>query len=738
MHFCFRPVLLICLALFPLLCNAAQPVSPANKGKAPAKAADKTTIIEADQVIGKKDAQMEAQGNVEVQQGDQKIFADHVLYQQDSADVTADGNVRIEQPGEKVTGPLLKINMDSGVGSMSQPEFQLTNNYARGSAEEMRKTGPLYYEFDKASYTTCPAGQDDWLLNMSRLNIDRDTQTGTAYNAWVEFQGVPLLYTPWMTFPLDGRRTSGLLGPTFGVTNTGGHEITIPFYWNIAPNYDATIAPRRISKRGILYNNEFRYMGSTYMGEAHYDALPKDKLNGLRRTHTALKHTQNLGGGFGASLNLNHVTDDAYFRDISTTVVGGTQTQLLNEGVLSYGGGWWTAVMRAQTFQTLQDPLAPVAIPYQRLPQITVAGQKFFDDLQVNMVNEYVDFRHPTTVNGQRVVLYPSITYGLLSNPGYFLRPKVGIHSTHFAMGDNNFNSTPDTTRTLPIFSVDSGMFFERDMKMGDGSYIQTLEPRAYYVKIPYQNQDFLPVYDSAQAAFSFAQMFTENRFYGNDRVGDANMITAALTSRIIDDVGGIERLRVTVGQRYSMEAPQVNLITPDANSRSDILAAAGGRVTNAVTLDGLIQYNPNSHHTMSYNLMSRYRPEVGKVLNLGYRYTRGDIPENDIRLTDVSAQWPLFWHWYLVSRISYSLNDQRFVEALGGLEYNQSCWMLRLVTQSFTTATKQVNTGIFVQLELNELVSLGSDPLGALKMSIPGYTKLNAPSVIHSAPASR
>ena len=511
----------------------------------------------------------------------------------------------------------------------------------------------------------------------------------------------------------------------------------MPFYWNIAPNYDATIAPRRISKRGILLNDEFRYMGTSYMGEAHYDVLPTDKLNGLRRTHTALKHTQNLGSGFGAALNLNRVSDDAYFRDISTTVLGGTQSQLLNEGVLSYGGGLWSAAIRAQTYQTLQDPLAPVAVPYQRLPQITLAGQKFYDLAQVGMVNEYVDFRHPTAVNGQRLVLYPSVTYGLLSDPGYFLRPKLGIHSTHYSMGENNTTGIPDTTRTLPIFSVDSGMFFEREMKMGDGSYVQTMEPRLYYVKIPYQDQSLLPVYDSAQAVFGFAQMFTENRFYGNDRVGDANMMTAALTSRVIDDKGGVERLRVTIGQRYSFEAPQVNLVTPDANSRSDILLGAGGRVTNALTLDGLIQYNPNSKHTMSYNVMSRYKPEIGKVLNLGYRYTRGDIPINDIRLADFSTQWPLFWRWFAVSRVSYSLNDQRFVEALGGLEYNQSCWMVRLVTQSFTTATKQVSTGIFVQLELNELVALGSDPLGALKLSIPGYTKLNAPSIINPAPVS-
>ncbi len=727
MRFRFHSVFLVGLGLFSLHCHAAE--LPASAVAAAAPESEKTVYIEAEQMTGKKDEQMEAHGSVELHQGDKKVFAEHLYYEPGTRELTANGSVRLEQPSGSVSGLDLKMNLDSNVSEMSKPVFTLNQHNARGSAETMRSRGRLDYVFDGATYTTCPAGNDDWLLKMSRLEIDKETQLGTAHNAWVEFKGVPLLYTPWMDFPLDDRRRSGLLGPVFGVTTLGGAEITLPFYWNIAPNRDATIAPRVIDKRGTLFNDEFRYMGARYLGEIHYDVLQNDRITNTTRTYTALKHSQDLGGGFGATANLNRVSDDGYFRDFSNTVIGGTQTQLLNEGVLSYGGGWWSASMRAQTFQTLQDPLAPVAIPYHRLPQINLSAQKAGGDSLLGMVNEYVDFRHPTLVNGRRLVLYPSVTYALVNDTGFYVKPKLGIHHTQYTMGDNNSTNIPDTSRTLPIFSMDSGMTFERDLMLGDGAYIQTLEPRVYYVKVPYKDQSFLPNYDTSQAVFSFAQMFTENRFFGNDRVGDANMATAALTTRLIDNSGGVERLRVALGERFSFEAPQVNLVTPDANSRSDILLALGGRVTNALTLDGLLQYNPNVKHTQSFNITGRYKPETGQVLNLGYRYTRGDIPLSDVRQADFSAQWPLFWHWYGVSKLSYSLQDQRILEALAGLEYNQACWMLRLVAQRFPTATQQVSTGIFVQLELNDLVALGADPLSALRLSIPGYSKLNAPS---------
>jgi len=748
MRFRFLSVFLLGLGLLPLHAQAEELLSPASAVSAaapvitppvsavsPATSAsttdptaepEKTVYIDAQQIEGKKDQQMEAYGKVELQQGDRKVYADHVRYAPDTSDLTAEGAVRVVQPSGEISGPNLSMNLDSNIGEMPQPAFTFDQNNSRGSAASMRSTGKLNYEFEDASYTTCPAGNDDWLLKMSRLEIDKNTQTGTAHNAWVEFKRVPLIYTPWMTFPLDHQRRSGFLGPVFGVTTTGGVEITLPYYWNIAPNYDATIAPRVVNNRGILINDEFRYMGENYAGEVHYDVLPNDRTINISRSHSSLYHAHTLGAGVVAKANLNRVSDDAYFRDLSTTVIGGTQRQLPNEGELAYAAEWWSASVKVQTFQTLQDPLSPVAIPYHRLPQVTLAAQKTFDATQVSVVDEYVDFRHPTLVNGQRQVLYPSVAYALLSDPGYFLTPKLGVHHTVYRLGENNSGHIADTTRVLPIASIDSGLIFERDFALGGGEYVQTLEPRAFYVRIPYQDQSVLPNFDTSQATLNFAQMFSENRFYGNDRIGDANMVTTALTTRLIDNIGGSERLRVAVGERHNFELPRVNLLPPDVNPRSDILLEVSGKATDALTLGGFMQYNPNIKHTQSYNYGLGYAPETGKVLNLGYRYTRGDIPEKDVRQADFSTQWPLFWHWYTVSQISYSFNDRRVLQALAGLEYNEACWMLRLVAQQFQTATRQVSTGIFVQLELNDLVALGADALSPLRSSIPGYSKIN------------
>ena len=728
MPFRFPLVAFLLIGLFPLLGHADEAALPLKLDltfkRHPVTSDGAAAFINAQHVEAKKGEQLEASGDVELRQNGQVISAGHLLYGQESKDVLAEGAVRFEQAGVVVTGPVLKLNLDTDIGEMSQPQFTFSENHARGTAETLHILGRKNYTFDDATYTTCPAGDDDWMLRMSHLDIDRTTQIGVARQARVEFMGVPILYTPWMDFALNDSRRSGFLGPTFGSTNTGGAELTLPYYWNIAPNLDATISPREISKRGMQLNNEFRYLEPTYAGVAHYEVLSGDRVTKTSRSYLALKHTQNMGGGLGLALNVNRVTDDAYFRDLSSTVSGTSQTNLLRDGVLTYVGGSWTALARVQRFQTLQDPLAPVVIPYRRQPQVLLNSQQTLADANVNFVSEYVDFRHDTLVNGERMVLNPSVSYPLLSDLGYYLTPKLGVHYTKYKMGTNNTAALPDATRTLPIFSVDSGMVYERDMKsfLG-GDYVQTLEPRLFYVYIPYKDQSLLPVFDSAQAPFSFGQIFSENRFFGSDRVGDANMATLALTSRVIDNEGGTERLRVMLGERFSFKSPQVNLVTPtDNTNRSDVLLGLGGKVTNAWSLDSLVQYNPNQAHTESYNVMARYKPEAGKLFNLGYRFTR-----NTLHQTDVSTQWPLFGRWLGVARLSYSLQDKRAVESLAGVEYNQSCWTMRFVAQSITTATNIRSSGMYLQLELNDLVRIGSDPLDALRLSIPGYTKMNS-----------
>lgn len=682
-------------------------------------------FVEADHITGKKESRIEATGNAVLRKRGQSIRADRLLYFQDTQDLDAQGSVVLEQDGNTMSGPHLKLNLDTSIGTMEQPVFHLAENDGRGSADILHIHDKQHYTLENATYTTCPADNEDWLLKMRGLEIDRDRQIGTAHHAWVDFMGLPILYSPWMDFPLNDQRKSGFLSPVFGSTTSGGKELTLPYYWNIAPNRDATIAPRVMTKRGVLLNNEFRYLEPRYGGELQVDVLPSDALANRSRTRIAFTHGQAIAGGLNGYVNLNSVSDDAFFRDLGSTVNTTSQANLLQEAALAYGAGWWSATARVQRYQTLQDPAAPIVAPYKRLPQLTVNAQRNHAGASLAFAGEFADFAHPTLENAQRLVLNPSMSYPLVNDPAFYLTPKVALHSTYYAMGANNTRALPDSSRTLPIMSVDSGVAFERDWNLFGGDYVHTLEPRAFYVYVPYKDQSLLPNFDSAQANFDFTQMFNENRFFGSDRVGDANHITLALTSRLLEQENGTERLKLLVGERFSFKTPQVNLVAPTTTTnKSDILLAASGKVAKAWSFDSEFQYDPNQSHSQRYNIAARYRPELGKSFDLGYRFAR-----NTLRQIDLAGQWPLSSRWRAVGRLNYSLQDGKTLESIAGLEYNQSCWTLRFVAQRFTVAAQQANTGIFLQLELNDFISVGVDPISALKQSVPSYTKLNEKS---------
>jgi LPS-assembly protein len=691
----------------------------------------------AQQIEGsKKENRLDASGEAELRKLNQSIRADRLQFLQDSKELLAEGSVRVEQDGNLITGTQLKLNLDTGIGDITKATFRLGVNQARGAADTFHFEGRQKYVLSNASYTTCPAGNDDWLLKMNDLELNSNSHMGVAHHARVEFMGVPILYTPWVDFAFNEQRKSGFLSPQYGATSKSGSEITLPYYWNIAPNFDATIAPRIMTKRGISLNNEFRYLKPAYSGEAHINVLPDDRVADKTRTMLSVAHTQNLGYGFVGSANLNRVSDDAYFRDLSNTVNVTAQTNLIREGSLSYGAGWWSTSVRAQRFQTLQDPDAPVTTPYRRIPQITFNAQRVLAKADVAFSGEFVDFLHPETVSGRRLVFFPSVSYPLVERSAAFITPKIGLHSTHYVLYANNNDKLPNTQRTVPIFSLDNGVMLEREWNPAGENFVQTLEPRAFYVYIPYRDQSRVPNFDAGQADFSMAQMFTENRYFGSDRIGDANQLTLALTSRLIEPETGVERLRVALGERFSLDTQKVNIVTPDSiapsTNKSDILLAAFGQVTRAWSLDSAFQYNPNQSHSEKFNFSARYNPVGGKVFNMGYRFTR-----DSVRQVDLSTQWPLTGRWHAMARWNYSLQDRSILEALTGLEYNESCWALRLVAQRFATATQEASTGFFVQLELNDLVRVGADPLSVLRQSVPGYVKLNPSSGNKPTPAA-
>lgn len=710
------------------------------------------TFIAAERIRGRNDVELVAEGDVELRKRNSVLRSDRLTMWQEAEEVEAAGNVRLSRDGDRINGPRLRMKMNDSTGFFERPEYSIrrirTGSAAtlwtgdedrpsaelttgRGTAERLEFEGEGHYRLAEATYSTCApvAGRDpDWFARTADLRLDYDNEVGTARDATLYFKGMPLLYAPWMSFSLNQERKSGLLTPTFGSTSRSGIEYTQPFYWNIAPNMDATIAPRFMAKRGTLWSGDFRYLTSAYSGSLQGRYLPDDRLEHKRRSSYSIAHTQNFGAGVSGSLALNGVSDDTYFTDLAHGSAVVSQTNLLRQGTLQYSASWWSASLLAQSYQTLQDPsLPPVVEPYRRLPQVTVAASR--SDLPLGMSfafsGEHVNFRNPTLVQGRRFTLYPQLSLPLQTE---FLSvtPKVGLHLTRYNL-DRAAAGAPDRIlRSLPIFSVDSGVTFERDFDWLGVPLTQTLEPRLYYLYVPERDQRQIPVFDSGLTGFDFAQIFGENRYGGGDRIGDANQATVMLTSRLLDPQTGTETMRAAFGQRFYFTTQKVGLPGEVLRSdrQTDFLGSLSGRVLPKVYADVGVQYNPRLNRMERINLGGRYQPEAGKVLNAGYRYTRDQLGQ-----IDVSGQWPLFGGWHAVGRFNYSTLDRRMVESVAGLEFDGGCWIGRIVMQRLATQTQNSNTALFFQLELNGFARVGSNPLDILKRNIPGYGVINQPS---------
>lgn len=731
---------------------ATTPFSHVGKDAAP-------THVTARHIEGINEVETVAAGDALLERAGDSLRADRIIYRQADDEVEAIGNVRLSAPDSVITGPRLRMRLEESTGEFESPAYTIRHMPSpvpepaltmsglpamdaegrvlatsgrmiqpppvtgSGAAERIEFRGENQYRLENASYSTCAPGQRDWEIAVDALDLDYDSEIGTARHATVRFKNVPVMYAPWMSFSLSNQRKSGFLTPTIGSTSKSGLEVAAPWYWNIAPDMDATITPRVMSRRGLQLNTEFRYLDYAYQGLVRAEYLPGDKLANRDRYGYAVAHTQNLGRGFGFSMNVNGVSDDDYYSDLSTRVASVSQGNLLRQGVLTYGGAWYSAALNVQTFQTLQN----LAKPYQRLPQLTVAANRYDLPLGLafNFSGEYVDFDHPTNVLAKRTILYPQLSLPF-ATAAFWVTPKLGLHYSRYQL-DRQAAGVPDQhTRSLPIFSVDGGFTMERDTDWFGKSLLQTLEPRAYYVYVPQRDQRDIPIFDTGLVGFNYANMFRENRYAGGDRVGDANELTLAVTSRLLDPASGGELLRATLGTRYYFSDQQVTL--PGEASRTerkaDILAALSGQVLPNTYADIGWQYNPRDSQTERLTLGGRYRPATGKILNAAYRYARDSHGQ-----IDISGQWPLSGGWHGVGRYNYSTRESRVIETIAGLEYNAGCWVGRFVLQRLATIADRPTTAIFFQLELNDFSRIGSNPLDLLKRNIAGYGVINQPT---------
>jgi LPS-assembly protein len=695
-------------------------------------------FIEADVIRGRGRDEIEAEGDAILRKRGQAVFADFIRHDAASGDLTAQGNVVLSQRRNEVLGPFLFLNIDRQTGFMDNPVYRLTELGGRGKAERVFFEGEDRLRAEHGRYTTCGPENDDWYIRADELLIDQTRNVGTARNASLVFQGVPLFYAPALSFPLTSERKSGLLAPTFSLSGRNGAEVATPYYWAIAPDMDYTVTPRAMTKRGLQVGNEFRYLGTAYAGEARAEFLPNDRILQESRYLLAFQHTQRvgtdpLGGNWTGLINMQKVSDDLYFRDMSTRIALTSLTNLNRDAMLSRGDAFGTFFLRTQRFQTLQDPLAPITPPYARLPQVSYIGNRldvFGSDLGLS--SEYVNFSHPTLPSGQRLVVNPSVTLPFLSTFG-FIKPKVALHHTRYMM-DAQATTIDEATRTLPIFSIDSGVVFERDASMFGRSITQTLEPRLFYSYIPFRDQSRLPVFDSALPDPSFVTLFQENLYSGSDRIADANQVTAGMISRLIDPDSGLERGRIGLAQRFYLDTLQVTL--PGApergRSKSDLIGSFTGQLWRGWTLDAGLQYSSTLSTIERSVLGVRFIPEPGMVFNASYRYSRTQLEQ-----IDLSTQWRLGRGWSTLARYNYSFRDSTILEGLAGFQYDDDCWSFRFVANRIAVASQQANTAIFFQIELGGLSRVGSNPFELLRRSIPGYvdSELNRTQPVTTVP---
>lgn len=702
------------------------------------------TFVLGDSTNGTTDQDMAVKGSAEVRRNTVVIKADALHYDQDTDMADAYGQVRMNNNGTTFAGPEAHLRVDSSEGFMTAPKYHFNVTGGSGSAERVDLLDNERSVFTKGTYTACACADDPaWYIKGSEFDFDTGADEGVAHNGVLFFQGVPVFASPWLSFPLSGERRSGILPPTFSLSSTNGFELSVPYYFNIAPNRDLTVTPRIISKRGVQLQSTFRYLSPTYSGSISGEFLPDDRLTKTNRYALYIQHNQNFGNGFGGYIYYNKVSDNTYPEDLSSSVnqfMNGTQLLYQQEAGLTYNNGPWSVLAREQHWQTL----TPSVAPYGREPQLNVKYSKYnVGGFDFGAEADYTNFRITTAdmTEGQRVLFNPYISYSVVG-PGYFVTPKVQWHFASYNLrnisGDVPVGTPKNFTESIPTLSFDTGLIFDRSVRLFGEDYIQTLEPRLYYVYTPYRNQESAPLFDTAESDFGLAEIFTPNTFVGNDRIADANRLTAAITTRFINPATGDERARFVIAQQYYFQDQRVTLLpnqTSTQATHSDLIVGASLKLWADFASETAFQYNADNNQLVKTSVGFGFSPATGKVLNVGYRYTRANttLENQPINQVLVSGQWPLTHRVFGVGRFNYDLGGHRIVDGLVGLQYDADCWTLGAGIQRYanglnTSGQHQSSTRFLAQLTFKGLSSVDNGLISAFRSSVAGYTPLPPP----------
>lgn len=725
------------------------------------------TDIEGDALDATEDQQTLVQGNVELRRGDQFLGTDRLVYNQETGQYRAEGSIRYQDAGMRIVAQSAEGNQDADSHVINDLSYQLTRRRGNGGADKIaleENAGALF----GATYSTCDPRQRAWELRARRIDIDLANGRGVARSATLRIGKVPVLYVPWFPFPTDDRRQTGLLYPSINMSGRNGFDWKQPIYLNLAPNYDATLYPRIMTERGVQLGGEFRWLYEEGRGTVSGNWMPRDRLPGnepdryLRdingnpipgamlpeddRGQFALGAIHNLNPTWYASANLGWVSDTHYLEDFSNSLYGVSSYHIRSEAGLFGRGRYWNAGVMADHYQLADYTLDESSLPYDRLPRAYVHwAQPFGRWLEAGVDAELVRFAHEDYMRSPGQAQYDGTRFDAkpyvaanFEGAGWFVRPKLAWRYTAYDL-DNRWgpfvNQELSPTRSLPITSVDAGMYFDRDTVFRGERYLQTLEPRLYYLRVPYRDQAGIPLFDTAPMTFSWGQLFRDNRYTGPDRQTDAEQLTIAATTRFISEEDGRERLSLSLGQIHYFEESRVTLPgeIPVAEGKSAWVAEAGFAPSDRWTINAAYQWDPKLRGQNLASLRARYLVGDAGVVNFGYRYRRNPgydplVPGSEralVEQADVSFLYPLTPNWSLVGRYYYSILDKKELETIAGVQWESCCLAVRVVGRRYLRdRTGELNNSLQLEVELKGLGSAGQKAERVLRRAILGYDR--------------
>ena len=699
-------------------------------------------------------------GNVVMSRGDQNSTSAKANYNSTSQVLDLQDDVYYREEQLALHSETAMLNFSNGQAKIRDAQFIDAATPLRGRAKLIYRKSETLSDYQDGAYTSCKPGNQDWVIHSEKLTLDKSESRGTVKNAWLEFKGAPIFYTPYLSFPLEQKRTSGFLMPNFGSNKYSGFRLAIPYYWNIAPNYDATITPRELVNRGPLIAGKFRYLTENSAGNVGLEYMPSDaRLNNQARYLAAFKNTSIITPNIRSNLDLNYVSDPTYFAQLGSVLAFSNYNYLKSSADIGYvreGVNFNTSFVN---YQSINTTLTNTPLPYRVLPRINLNLDHAFKFMPLNtsIENEYAYFEQSNLVSGQRINTKPSFSIPLETANSYsYVIPKFSVQQTNYDLtnvtqaGMNN-----SISRTVPIFSTNAGLSFEKSLTFGESNYLHTIEPKLFYLYVPYVNQDNLPVFDSALYDFQFSSLFRENSFSGSDRIQNANQISTAITSRLIDDQSGLEKLKFDVGQITYFENRKVSSTSLLANGSYVNLGSDTGHYSNLVTelssqftrqLSGTsgLQWNPLHNEIQRINAAIHFRNPANEIINIGYIYRKNPLYPNainDITQIDNSFRYPVYDNWTAIGRWQYSLLYDETQDALLGIEKENCCWRFRIALRRYTNNISSntgllygpnpnttnsfagtAQNGIFFEFELKGLGALGDDMDAFLQKEIYGF----------------